>query len=460
MISAQAHDFASWRAQAGRLMRAEIAPEDVLWPSPTGDLFSMAGADSTVEELAADTKASFTVPRDFYVLAETVACARRDERWALLYRILYRLKHGQAELLQDLVDPDVQLANRLAKSVKIDIHKMHAFVRFKEVEGGNLYVAWHSPEHLITEIAAPFFVRRFGDKAWCIFTPDRSASWDGKALEFGPGIPQSKFLHQDNFDQMWQTYYASIFNPARIKVKAMKAEMSPKYWASLPEASLIDGLIRGAPDRLQKMAAGKKPAAVVPPHQNIVQLKNAASICKACPLYAHATQTVFGEGSPDSQMMVVGEQPGDQEDLGGRPFIGPAGAIFDQALEQAGIDRNTVYVTNAVKHFKWTRQGKRRLHQKPNGTEIHACKPWLEAEMDQIKPRVIMALGATAGTAVLGRLPKVTQERGRLIANANAPVVLSWHPSAILRSQTPTEKDERFQQLVEDLKVAAQVFAK
>ena len=440
-------------------MRADVSPDQVLWPSDSGDLFTLAGAEELNSEKVAGS--SFTVPREFFQLAENVACARREERWALLYRMLFRLKHGQPNLLQDLVDPDVQLALRLSKSVKIDIHKMHAFVRFKEVDGGNLYVAWHAPEHLITEAATPFFVRRFGDKAWCIFTPDRSAHWDGKTLEFGPGIPQSDFIHKDNFDQLWQTYYSSIFNPARIKVKAMKAEMSPKYWASLPEASLIDGLIRSAPDRLQKMAAGKKPAAVVPPHQNLEQLKNAASVCKACPLYAHATQTVFGEGASTSQLMVVGEQPGDQEDLGGRPFIGPAGAIFDEALEQAGIEREDVYVTNAVKHFKWTRSGKRRLHQKPNGGgEIHACKPWLEAEMDQIKPKVIMALGATAGTAVLGRLPKVTQERGKLIATAVAPVVLSWHPSAILRSQTPAEKDERFAQLVADLKIAATALQK
>ena len=326
-----------------------------------------------------------------------------------------------------------------------------------EVEGQELYVAWHAPEHLITELAAPFFEARFGDKPWAIFTPDRSAAWDGHELTYGPGVPQHEFPHKDEFDDVWKTYYKSIFNPARLKLKAMRAEMSPKYWASMPEASLIPELIREAPARLQRMAKNANVKAEPPVGASLSELKTAAASCTACPLYENATQTVFGEGPADAGIMIVGEQPGDQEDLQGRAFVGPAGEVFNRALAEAGLSRDSIYLTNAVKHFKWTRQGKRRLHQKPNGGEMHACRPWLESEIARVKPRVILALGATAGTSILGRLPKIGQERGQVRTDSSLAraIVVSWHPSAILRSMDEREKKERFDQLVADLKIVA-----
>ncbi|WII71507.1 UdgX family uracil-DNA binding protein [Bdellovibrio sp. 22V] len=191
-------------------------------------------------------------------------------------------------------------------------------------------------------------------------------------------------------------------------------------------------------------------------------LKEAAEDCHACPLYKTATHVVFGEGSSRSKIVIIGEQPGDKEDLAGEPFVGPAGSMLDYCLEKAGIPRNTVYVTNAVKHFKWTPQGKIRLHKKPSAGEVKACKPWLEAELGKIKPDVIIALGATAALSVLGKATAITKERGKVMEQEayGSPVIVSWHPSAILRSIRSEDTEQKREQLIEDLKLAAKVALK
>ena len=194
-------------------------------------------------------------------------------------------------------------------------------------------------------------------------------------------------------------------------------------------------------------------APLVPPRPTLKKLRESAAGCKACPLWKTGTQTVFGEGSPRSQVMFVGEQPGDQEDRVGKPFVGPAGKLFDKALEEAGIDRSLTYVTNVVKHFKWKGQGKRRIHQKPNWSEIAACFPWLEAELAVVKPRVLVCLGATAAQALLGRQFRVTQQRGERVESALAPVVIATvHPSSILRAD---DREAEFRAFVRDLETIA-----
>lgn len=206
---------------------------------------------------------------------------------------------------------------------------------------------------------------------------------------------------------------------------------------------------------MSKRKRGKQ--ADVNPKWSLRKLRKESKGCTACPLHKTGTQTVFGAGSDTAKIFIVGEQPGDQEDLQGLPFVGPAGAILMKALTVAGIVREDVYVTNAVKHFKWTPRGKRRLHQKPNSMELHACKPWLEAELAQVTPQVVVAMGATAATAILGRLPKIIAERGKVIVGvAAAPaVIITWHPSALLRSIDPSDKEKKFKELVHDFKLAA-----
>jgi uracil-DNA glycosylase len=199
-------------------------------------------------------------------------------------------------------------------------------------------------------------------------------------------------------------------------------------------------------------------AVYLPPRPTLPKLRAAAAGCRACPLWQTGTQTVFGEGAADARVMFVGEQPGDQEDKQGRPFVGPAGRIFDQALELAGIDRDTTYVTNAVKHFKWQPRGKRRIHAKPTWSEMTACRPWLEAELAVVSPRVLVCLGATAAQSLLGKQFRVTKERGRWVESELAEhVTATIHPSSILRQRDDESRQREMDSFVTDLKLVASV---
>ena len=206
----------------------------------------------------------------------------------------------------------------------------------------------------------------------------------------------------------------------------------------------------------RQLSLDETAAPLVPERPNLPKLREAAAGCTACPLHETGTQTVFGEGTSKADVVFVGEQPGDQEDLQGKPFVGPAGKLLDKALDDAGIDRSQVYVTNVVKHFKWQARGKRRIHQKPNWSEIAACRPWLEAELDVIEPRVLVCLGATAAQALLGRDFRVSRQRGELVESDLAEnVIATVHPSSILRADDETREQE-YRELVRDLeKVAA-----
>jgi len=197
--------------------------------------------------------------------------------------------------------------------------------------------------------------------------------------------------------------------------------------------------------------------APVPDTTSLKVLREAASECTACPLYKNATQTVFGEGPRNPPMMLVGEQPGDSEDLSGKPFAGPAGKIMDRALEAAGIDRKEVYVTNTVKHFKWEPRGKRRIHQKPNSREIAACRPWLEAEIRLVKPKLLVCFGATAAQAIFGPSFRVTRDRGKILSSPfAAKVVATVHPSSLLRQPDEESREREYSHFVADLRVALQ----
>src|SRR5829696_8800317 len=199
---------------------------------------------------------------------------------------------------------------------------------------------------------------------------------------------------------------------------------------------------------------GDTAAALIPPKPTLRKVSHAAKGCRACDLWRSGTQTVFGEGRAKAELMLVGEQPGDQEDLAGRPFVGPAGQLLDRALEEAGIDREVAYVTNVVKHFKWQPRGKRRIHQKPNAAEIAACRPWLEAELSLLKPKVLVCLGATAAQALLGRQFRVSKDRGVPVESELAPVVMATvHPSSILRSD---DREAEMALFVDDLRRVAE----
>jgi DNA polymerase len=414
-----------------------------------------------------------TVPRALMDLAESVIQARDPERFAVLYTLIWRAHHkGGAAVLEDVADPTVQRVQRLAQSVRRDTHKMRAFLRFREVteDGATRYIAWFEPEHYIVEANAPFFVRRFATMTWSILTPYRSAHWNGTALTFGPGADPAQVPDDDHLEAYWRAYFSSIFNPARLKVSAMTSEMPKKYWRNLPEAAAIPDLIRGAQARAQQMVEAPVISPVkaartgapqkeipVPSAGGVPALAEDAAGCRRCDLWHKATQTVFGEGPTDARMMLVGEQPGDQEDLAGKPFVGPAGQMLDRALCEAGIDRTTVYVTNAVKHFKYEPRGKRRIHATPDRQEIEACRFWLNQERALIRPAVTVLLGASAARAVLGRAVTVTRERGQPMAIAGGTVMVTVHPSYLLRLPDEASQQREYHAFVADLRAAAKL---
>jgi DNA polymerase len=211
-------------------------------------------------------------------------------------------------------------------------------------------------------------------------------------------------------------------------------------------------------DTWQAMRPVYSAAPLVPVHASLPELRTAASGCRACPLWERATQTVFGQGSVEARVMLVGEQPGDSEDRKGEPFVGPAGRLLDTALERAGIDRATAYVTNVVKHFKWEPRGKRRLHSKPNSVEVGACRPWLEAEIAVVRPQVLVCLGSTAAQALLGKDFRVTRERGKLVPSTlAASVVATVHPSSILRTEDEDTHRREMDAFVDDLRQVAKL---
>ena len=414
------------------------------------------------------------VPPAFIPLAEAVICHADPTRFALLYRLLFRLQ-GERQLLQVAADADVVAAERMAKSVRRDCHKMTAFVRFKEMPlaegevGRRRFVAWFEPDHFIIARAAPFFQRRFTDMDWLILSPKGAASWDGRDLRTSDQ-PATKPDLTDQTDDLWRIYYASIFNPARLKVKMMMTEMPKKYWKNLPEAELIPGLIARAEAQVIDMAARqasepqafhhrlKEAAANAPVPEGpaagtIAALREEARFCTRCDLHCKATQTVFGMGPERADVMIVGEQPGDQEDLAGKPFVGPAGKVFNETLLTVGLDRQMFYVTNAVKHFKYEPRGKRRIHQKPNMGEVEQCRWWLTREIDLVQPKLIVAMGATAVFSLTGMKERLEDIRSRPIEMGDGRrLFVTVHPSYLLRIPDAGRRAEELARFTEDMR--------
>ena len=488
-------DLPGFRRTARLLLAQQVAPECVSWHSSSTrvqDLFAEPETTpltmATSEKKSADAPA-INVPPEFLPLCQSVILHSDSNRFGLLYRLLWRLVH-EPGLRHDPLDADRVRAEHLAQAVRRDMHKMKAFVRFTSVQDetfrskptvGPLHVAWFEPEHHIVEATAPFFARRFTQMRWAILTPEASIEWDGSKIRFGPGASKADAPPPDAGEQLWLTYYQHIFNPARLKLKMMQKEMPRKYWKNLPEARFISELtaqssqrqatmIEQAPSTprrrlpvfkdgnaatgraqtalaLEQVHRGEKPL-------TLQLLNDAAQRCRACPIGQHATQAVCGEGPARARVMVVGEQPGDQEDLRGRPLVGPAGQMFDHALAELGWQRSSLFITNAVKHFKYEPRGKRRMHKTPSQMEAAACAHWLESEIDLVKPEAVIALGATAAASLLGRHVAVMSERGQWFTRADGlRVLVTLHPAALLR--TPPEfQAQAYSAWLADLKQA------
>lgn len=488
-------DFAGFRRQARALLARGVAPDDVDFiPDPAA---VDAGEASPAVPVPADAQVSpMRIGADLLQLLEQAALHDEPQRFMLIYRLLWRIAQ-QPALQHDPLDADRQQLATMAQAVRRDMHKMKAFVRFRPVpspgaEAGTddpLHVAWFEPEHHIVDAVAPFFVRRFAGMRFLILTPRRSLRWDGRAMQRGPGAQRADAPRADAGEALWLTYYANIFNPARLKLQAMVQEMPRRYWKNLPEAVLIAPLAAGAATRTGTMveAPSTSPLRRIPitaraadaarpadPARGPVPLDGAASPgerlallqarrraadhCRDCPIGAHATQTVHGEGPIDARLMVVAEQPGDMEDLCGRPLVGPSGQLFGRALAALGWPRDQLYISNAVRHFKYEPRGKRRLHKTPAQQEADACLHWLEEEIALVRPAALLALGATAARALLGRDVAIQRERGRWFAHpgSGTPLLVTLHPAALLR-MAPDQQAQAFDGWVDDLRAAGDV---
>jgi len=453
-----ADDFDFWRDCARALIQARVPPDRISWiePGGSGDLFAQGD-----HGVPAPTSGAPPVRanRRFVNLARNAALHSDPERFALLYRLLWRLQANPG-MMEDKADDDVRRIEELDKNVRRDSHKMHAFVRFRlveadEAEGGDRYVAWFEPDHHILRANAGFFMRRFANMRWSILTPRGSLHWDGETMTEGPAAERSDAPQGDPMEDLWRTYYASIFNPARLKIGAMLKEMPKKYWKNMPEAALIPELVAGAQSREAKMVE-KGALEFDERPETLAAIDKAISACRKCPIGLLDNHAVMGEGPQDAALMIVGEQPGDQEDIKGRPFVGPAGQLLDDHLQTAGIDRSAAYVTNAVKHFKYVQRGKRRIHQSPAAKEIDTCRWWMESERAIVQPKLVLAMGASAARGMLGKTVSISKARGAPIQlEDGSELWVTAHPSYLLRLDGAA-KDEQVRLFDNDLRAVRQ----
>jgi probable DNA metabolism protein len=415
-------DWEGWRQATRSLVLAGVEPEAVTW--------SVGNKTTSIP----DANGSFHVPRALVSLASLAIQARDADRFGLLYSLVRRVNAGE-KLLEDDTDPDLSLVRRMALAVRAEAHRMRTNMRFLAVpeDGRTRFLGWFESAHFVLPANAQLMARRFPELMFSAVTPDGAAHWDGSSLLFGSGLRHAE--DDEALQAWWETHRDTLLEQATSEV-------------SIPEAESLDEAPR-SPDR---PALGR---VVLHTRSDPALLRSAkeASACHRCPLYESATQTIFGEGPSDAPVLFVGEQPGDQEDTIGRPFVGPAGQMMDRAMEEAGIDRRTVYVTNAVKHFKFTQRGKRRIHQTPEVPEIHACGFWLDVERVHVRPRLLVLMGGSAARAVLGRAVTISRERGRPIRMPDGPdVFVTVHPSYLLRLPDAAAKAREYDAFVRDLK--------
>lgn len=467
-------DFEGWRRAARAALLAGIAPEALVFTiAGQADALLLSESLDLAPQPQNPSAPPLTVPKSFLALAKLTLCHSHPERFSTLYKILYRLQKNKA-LLSNTVDADIHRANRWAKEVRRDVHKMKAFVRFRKIgtseDGKEDFAAWFEPSHHIVRIASSFFVRRFHNMNWSILTPDISAHWRDGVLNFFAGVSKAEAPNFDPLENYWESYFASTFNPARLKINAMTSEMPKKYWKNLPEAKLIPGMIAEAQQREQQMRDNaptlpthKRMKAKAPnlayPHtqpnhiNTLAALNDQIKSCQNCPLWQPATQAVCGKGPHRADIMLVGEQPGDNEDLMGEPFIGPAGQVLQSAMAQVGIEGS--YLTNAVKHFKFKQQGKRRIHQSPTMQEIDHCAWWLHQEIAQVQPRIIVALGISAARGITGQKMSIQDNRQQALPLPDGRLlVVTRHPASILRAVDKAMQHAHQRELEADLAFA------
>jgi len=454
-------DLSGWRTAARVLRARRVRPDEVIWTvDATGDLLD----DAALEAPAG--RARFTVPAEFVALAGAALRHRSDERFSLLYRMLWRLE-GEPMLLW-VADPDTDKARDFARGVGKAARAMKAFVRFQPAaepgEGLVPQIAWFEPAHRVTEAVAPFFARRYAERPFSLMTPDACAHWDTRRLSFTPGADPADAPAGQGLVAYWRAHYAALFAEACGNPSAPGAIAPTTCRPQAPEETMPTPRPspppKGHPTPSRRVLKAAARVSRDAPYDAVAltsldEVSAGLQFCRRCDLYRDATQGVPGEGPERARLMLVGEQPGDQEDLAGQPFVGPAGQVLDRALEAAGVPRGQAYVTNAVKHFKHELRGKKRIHKTPNTGEVTACRWWLDNERRIVRPRVIVALGATAALAVVGKPTPIGKSRGRAIQLLDqAQGVVTYHPSFLLRVPDADAKAKAFAEFVQDLKFA------
>ncbi|MFL6660388.1 MAG: UdgX family uracil-DNA binding protein [Massilia sp.] len=458
-------NFAQWRVAAKAFLARGVAPAEAAWGALSGakDLFASEAVPTPVDAGAVPV---LHLPRALVEMLEAAACFTVEDRWSFLYKVLWRWQRGQSEVIS-LADDDGARLHAMVKAVHREEHDMHAYLRFRERKDADdppRFVAWFEPVHEVLPQVARHFSRRMGNTSWLIATPGLAMAWDGERLmELASPLSAAPAI-DDAGESLWLTYYRNIFNPARLNADLMRSHIPLRFWKNLPEGAVAAGMISAAAhgerrtgqraDLAQRRGAATidvTPARAQPQREGPSVLDQ----CRRCSLWQTATQAVPGVGPASARIMVVGEQPGDQEDLQGLPFVGPAGAVLERAFAEAGVDRNNVYLTNAVKHFKWEPRGKRRMHKTPAQKEVEACHLWLERELDNIQPQVIVALGSTALKSVLqdakatlkGSMVAPVQHEGRT-------VIAVYHPSYVLRAPDEATRHAAYAVIVEGLRQA------
>ena len=469
--------FAEWRTAARDLVARSIAPEYVEWASEPedGDLFSGFGSQAGAAALKATPPpgTELRLPRQLMDMIEDAACFNALDRWSFLYKVIWRWHLGERDVVSP-ADADGARLYAMVKAVHREQHDMHAYVRFrerKEEDGAPRFVAWFEPTHDVLPQVARHFARRMGPITWMIATPAQAILWDGEKLIEAPSLLRTAADIEDAGEALWLTYYRSIFNPARVNADLLRSHIPSRFWKNLPEGAIVPAMVTAANNGERRTGqtgtVGQRGGATsipIAPERAQPQREVPTSLdqCRRCALWENATQAVAGVGPAQARIMLVGEQPGDQEDLQGLPFVGPAGAVLQQAMQEAGVDRDSIYLTNAVKHFKWEPRGKRRLHKTPAQREVAACHLWLEEELKRVQPQVVVALGSTAlksllqdGSATMTSMmndghPAPVQHDGRW-------VVTVYHPSYVLRAPDEAARRQAYGVIVEGLRQALQL---
>jgi len=401
-------DLTGWRAHVRILIEKDVAPEDVIWAvDAPPDLFS-----PTASRTLPAAKATFRLSRQFVPDIEAAFLSQDPVRFQHLHALAHHIATSNGAPDATIMAPVSDLASQARAAAMAERATLDPAPGAAPL---NLTLKAETPLPACSH-AAFLSARHTGP--WSLTTKTGTILWNGHHYRYGPGISNTSLENR------------------------CTATPENAYWQSLPRILLTPG--EHTPAQTDTLAA----------------LRTLATDCHLCPLWEPANRTVFGEGAPDASIMFVGEQPGDQEDLAGRPFIGPAGQVFDRALQTAGIDRRQTYVTNAVKHFKFEPRGTRRIHQKPGTGEISACKPWVNAERRLIQPRVLVMLGATAAQSILGRTVTISRERSRPIDLGNGCTgLVTVHPSYLLRLPDENAKQNETRRFEEDLRMAAQILA-